>query len=185
MEGLQAEFGILLCKCLRLCRFLRLIDCPQLYWILWWHNMVLPALILWPVIISFRRRLQPYPVGQQLKEYQEQVALADSFSDRVSDTLASPTSALDIRELWRLAKLANNTRKLRLATSKAKSPLSPSTLSPSASTISLEDPTSPGPPASDAPAAEEQKVEQELEDLQTIGLFWITAIADLHERVHK
>ncbi|KAH6917395.1 hypothetical protein BKA70DRAFT_1487177 [Coprinopsis sp. MPI-PUGE-AT-0042] len=155
----------------------------SLYWILWWHNMVLPCLILWPVIISFRRRLQPYPIAQQLKEYQEQIALADSFSDRVSDTLASPSSALDIRELWRLAKLANNTRKLRLASSKVKSALSPNTLSPSASTISLEDPTSPTP--SDAPAAEEQKVEQELQDLQTIGLYYITAIADLHERIHN
>ena len=32
---------------------------------------------------------------------------------------------------------------------------------------------------------EEQKEEQELQDLKTIGLFWLTAAADLHERVHK
>lgn len=147
--------------------------------------MVLPSLLLWPIIISLQRRLQPYPIAQQLKEYQEQVALADSFSDRVSDTLASPSSALDIRELWRLAKLANNTRKLRLASCKAKNPLGSSPLSPCASTTSLEDTKSLGSSASDAPAAEEQKAEQELQDLQTIGLYWMTAIADLHERVHK
>ncbi|KIM85186.1 hypothetical protein PILCRDRAFT_5540 [Piloderma croceum F 1598] len=77
-----------------------------LFWVLWWHNLLLPSLFFRVFYAIIRRRIFPYPTLQELRQRRKEVARANVFGDAVRARL-TPSSPFGIQELWRIFKVFN------------------------------------------------------------------------------
>jgi len=76
------------------------------FWVLWWHNLLLPSLFLRIFYAIIRRKIFPYPTLQELRQRRKEVARANVFGDAVQARL-TPSSPFGIQELWRIFKVFN------------------------------------------------------------------------------
>ncbi|KAL0951211.1 hypothetical protein HGRIS_007934 [Hohenbuehelia grisea] len=84
----------------------------SIYWILWYHNLLLPALFLRLFYSLTRRGLATYPTLDELRERRREADKAASVGDEFSSRLsASPTFGL--KEMWRLFKAVNKPKKAK------------------------------------------------------------------------
>ncbi|KAH9919070.1 uncharacterized protein B0H18DRAFT_1029023 [Fomitopsis serialis] len=142
------------------------------YWFLWYHNFLLPALVLRILYSLVRRKLLPYPNLQELREHRLYVERAKEFSATVTARLvAAPT--YDVQDVWRLVHDFHRSRKLKKAArnnAKAETPLSDD--------VGDEPEAKP-----EEPPLPEEVVETEETDIKRELLAALSYIADLHERV--
>ncbi|KAF8445929.1 hypothetical protein L210DRAFT_962985 [Boletus edulis BED1] len=74
-----------------------------MFWFLWFHDLLLPALVFRIVFGLFRRRLLNYPTLQELQERRQETAQALKFWEAVQQRISATT--LGPIELWHLFKL--------------------------------------------------------------------------------
>ncbi|PCH33659.1 hypothetical protein WOLCODRAFT_160244 [Wolfiporia cocos MD-104 SS10] len=131
------------------------------YWILWYHNLLLPALLLRILYSLIRRKLLPYPNLQELQEHRRQIEQAKDFSAVVVKTLVtSPT--YDAQDIWQLVRDYNRARRVRKANNGSKN---------GQDTENSTDTTS-------------KSCEGDKEvDIKRVVLALLNHVADLHERV--
>ncbi|KAJ3544104.1 hypothetical protein NMY22_g2902 [Coprinellus aureogranulatus] len=77
------------------------------FWFLWWNNLIVPAILSTMLVGLLKRGIFPYPSLEDLKEHHRRISEADEFSEHISHKI-SPSSTLDIKELYRLYRLANS-----------------------------------------------------------------------------
>ncbi|KAF9237350.1 hypothetical protein BU15DRAFT_48725 [Melanogaster broomeanus] len=138
------------------------------FWFLWFHDLLLPALmfrILWCLL---RRRLLPYPTLQELQERRQDTARARRFGEEVQERLSATT--LGPTEMWRLFKLYRTVTKDR---SKVSAKESVNSVATSLGTAA----------ANDQATILDQGDGQEVEDLKSDLLHLLNELADLHERI--
>ncbi|KAG8969610.1 hypothetical protein FRC05_001041 [Tulasnella sp. 425] len=58
----------------------------EIYWLLWWNNMLLPGLLFFLVYQLVKHRLMPYPTYEQLQARHRAAVLAESFGDALIST---------------------------------------------------------------------------------------------------
>ncbi|KAF8560346.1 hypothetical protein OG21DRAFT_58202 [Imleria badia] len=73
------------------------------FWFLWFHDLLLPALVFRIVFGLLRRRLSTYPTLKELQERRQETAQALRFGEAVQQRLSVTT--LGPVELWRLFKV--------------------------------------------------------------------------------
>ena len=140
-----------------------------MYWLLWYQNLLLPALFLRILYSLIRRKVLPYPNLHELREHRADVERAKEFSATVTARLvAAPT--YDIQDAWRVVHDFHRSRKLKKATrNKAKDGDHPD----EEPKMESEDPV-----PSDESDEPETDIKREL-------LAIMNYVADLHERVKK
>lgn len=144
----------------------------QGFWILWWYNLIAPAVVFRISFSLLKRRIFPYPSLEDLRQRREEVLRADEFGEQVSARLSSKAS--NMKEIWRLFKIYNHANKSQLALSANKS----SKDKGRSSTDNLNK-------ESDQTVLENNDETQEVQDLKRIGLQLLEELADFHERIHK
>lgn len=151
-------------------------DCAdQAYWFLWYHNFLLPALILRVLYSLIRRKLLPYPNLEELRQHREEVIRAREFSAAITSRLVTAPT-YDVQDVWSLIKDLNNKRKLRKAAKRENSDDSDSLAQDDhlseehAEGIKTSNDSTP--PADDV-------------DVKRTALKAVNDVADLHERVKK
>ncbi|TFK30431.1 hypothetical protein FA15DRAFT_662382 [Coprinopsis marcescibilis] len=160
--------------------FQRSFVCCSFFWILWWHNMLFPAMVATTIAAILERKIRPYPRAQSLREYREQMSRAEHFGDRLMEEVSSP-SPVGVAEVWRLARMANRTwnsgRKSR--DGKGKDALNPPE--------KLSDPLSLSSPTEDMTSQKELQhgEDRDVDFLKQLLLHLATNLADLHERIHN
>ncbi|KAF8213060.1 hypothetical protein K438DRAFT_1803338 [Mycena galopus ATCC 62051] len=146
------------------------------FWSLWYQNLLLPCLFLRILYALARRRLLSYPTLAELRARREEIDRAAEFGQELS-TRFSASSALGLKELWRIFKVFNKPKKAKVKDL-------------------ARDKTRTGPPQD--PVADDQVSEQEIgtvldsenpaegsqeNDVKRAVLQALAEIADLHERV--
>lgn len=145
----------------------------------------MPSILLWVLAYSVHKRLRPYPTGQELQNYHSQLEKADHLGNQFSQRVFS-SSVLDVREGWRLLRLTNKTINIQFRSKKAKSPKDQRASGSkhqeeegTADAEDLPDSESAGPPE------ELDEYDAELGDFKRVALYYLTCLADFHERFQK
>lgn len=141
-----------------------------------------------------RRGIFPYPSLEDLKEHHRRVSEANEFSDQVSHKI-SPSSTLDIKEMWRLYRLASSDWQKRFRTPKPQSPgalnanarASRSSLHLNRSSIDSNESGSESVNAApdDATILDDPEETKETLELKRYALHAFTEVADFYERARK
>ncbi|KAL4267152.1 GRAM domain-containing protein 4 [Pleurotus pulmonarius] len=84
----------------------------SVYWILWYHNVLLPVLFLRILFSLLRRRVLPYPTVKELRDHQAQVRRSYELGEEVH-TRFSASSTIGLSEVRRIVKIMNSARKAR------------------------------------------------------------------------
>lgn len=148
----------------------------QIYWALWWQNLLAPFLALYILFSLLKRRIFPYPSLKDLLRHREEVSRADEFGERVSARLsASSTSVL---EIWRLFRLFETTKR-NIVKGKAREHTKDK------STTSIPEGRRSNDLVEDVTVLDDVNDSEEAQDLKRIGLEILEDIAELHERVRK
>lgn len=137
------------------------------FWILWWHNLLLPALFLRLIYALLRRRFLPYPSLKELQAHRAQLARATEFGKQLHNRL-SATSTLGVKDAWRLFKLLNKDKKRKVKET--------------AEYIGCDNPTASPADADTSTVVDDQTESKEERDLKRLLLTIMNEIADLHER---
>lgn len=140
------------------------------FWILWWHNLLLPALFLRLIYALLRRRFLPYPSLKELQAHRAQLARATEFGKQLHNRL-SATSTLGVKDAWRLFKLLNKDKKRKVKET--------------AEYIGCDNPTASPADADTSTVVDDQTESKEERDLKRLLLTIMNEIADLHERFKK
>ncbi|KAH9849733.1 hypothetical protein C2E23DRAFT_838267 [Lenzites betulinus] len=150
-----------------------------LYWVLWYHGMLLSALLMSVLYSLTRRKLHPYPSLDELRAHRSRIERSHTFGAMLSARLtASP--ALGVQDMWHLFKDYKETRRLKKAAKadgKKPEQLDVQQDDDAASVHSV---------ASEHIVDEheaEVKHERDDEDMKRLGLFLLGEVADLLERV--
>ena len=165
------QFGILHGECFHVA-----VDEPinlesQIYWALWWYNLLLPALTLRIIFALLRRRIFPYPSLQDLREHRAEILAAEEFGDQVSARLSASSSGMT--EIWRIVKIFDNSKKSKVKKFKEKLKSSES-LSENLGTDGEE-----------ATVLDDPEDCEGDKDVKRAILHILDDIADMHERVRK
>lgn len=145
----------------------------QIYWILWWYNFLIPALVLRVIFALLKRRIFSYPSLEDLRQHREEVIRANEFGDQVSARLSATSNG--VTEVFHLFKIFEEIRK-KTAKQKAKDMRSANP-SEDIGDLPLEE--------QDMPFPEDALDTEEAADIKRTGLYALNEIADLHERVRK
>lgn len=151
---------------------------------------MLPAVLFSILVSLLKRGIFPYPSLADLKEHNQRISQADEFSDRISDRI-SPSSTLDIKELWRLYRLANAGWKKKFKTHKPSASVSSvgSNASARASRASLNIDSDGAESLLDVPddptIIDDAETTKEALELRRYALFLLTEVADFYERTRK
>lgn len=157
----------------------------QLYWILWYHGLLLSAFmgrLLYELII---RKLHPYPSLTELREYRSRIDRSETFG-RILVTRLAASPALGLRDVWDLFGDYRHTRKVKKA--KKKESAGKDEPIPGLRTGEGEDANVHGAEASVADLTSDEsssRERQEEADLKRLGLFLLNEVADVLERVKK
>ncbi|KAJ7103544.1 hypothetical protein B0H15DRAFT_812642 [Mycena belliarum] len=84
-----------------------------IFWTLWYQNLLLPCLVLRILYSLARRKLFSYPTLEQLKAHRKEIDRANEFGNEVSIRF-SASSSLGMKELWRLFRVFNKSKKTKL-----------------------------------------------------------------------
>ncbi|KAF6766046.1 hypothetical protein DFP72DRAFT_865393 [Ephemerocybe angulata] len=155
------------------------------FWILWWYNALLPCLFLGLLVGVLHRGLFPYPSVQDLRTHHARITQADEFSDSLS-TKISPTSTLDIKEVWRLYRLARTDWKKKFKSTKKPSEVKAEEFGarPKDDSESLAE-SEETEPVEDATILDDPNETKESKELRRVILHAFTEIADFHERMRN
>ncbi|KAG6857549.1 hypothetical protein H0H87_000148 [Tephrocybe sp. NHM501043] len=133
------------------------------YWILWYNNILLPALLIRILYILLERKIFQHPTVAELQDHRLQLTRAAEIGDALSDRFSA--SSFGAKEVWRLFKVVNKTTKQKIkSTSKARAP----SVEPESTT-----------------ALDVAREDRDTEELKRFGLHLLHQIADFHERVKK
>ena len=149
----------------------------QLYWRLWYHGLLLSALLFRVLYSLIRRKLHPYPSLDELRAHRTRIDRSHTFGAMLSARLAA-TPSLGVEDMWHLFKDYKHTRKLKKAAKEAAARGDDGKADDAASMHSI---------AAEKP---EEKPEDPLEDikdedLKRLGLFVLCEVADLLERIKE
>ncbi|KAF7436803.1 hypothetical protein PC9H_003636 [Pleurotus ostreatus] len=155
----------------------------SVYWILWYHNILLPILFLRILFSLLRRRVLPYPTVKELRDHQAQVRRSYELGEEVH-TRFSASSTIGLNEIGRIVKLINSARK-----AKSKVPGKDNLPSKQDEAFAEEEPADTdeakvpdSTTALDAsPVAEDETEANAKRDI----LYALDTIADLHERIRN
>jgi hypothetical protein len=78
----------------------------QVFWVLWWHNLLLSSLFLRIFFAIIRRKIFPYPTVQELHQRRKEIGRSNAFGRTVQAHL-TPSSPFGLQELWRIFKIFN------------------------------------------------------------------------------
>ncbi|KAI0361586.1 hypothetical protein OH77DRAFT_444853 [Trametes cingulata] len=150
-----------------------------LYWILWYHGLLISALLLCVLYGLARRKLHPYPSLDELRAHRSRIDRSHTFGAMLSARLAA-SPALGVKDMWDLFKDYRHTQRLKKA---AKSPKK----STESEQAVADDAASVYSVATERPEDLHESCDhtQELEeeDLKRLGLFLLCEVADLLERI--
>ncbi|KAG0708846.1 hypothetical protein DFH29DRAFT_1035823 [Suillus ampliporus] len=142
------------------------------FWVLWLHDLLLPALmfrILWEML---RRRIFPYPTLESLQMQRKDSARAREFGDDIQERLSA--TSIGPKEIYQLFKSYRSTAKSKIK-SVAKDTGALHT-SPSGDGCNADEDEATT--VLDDDSQEEQDIKREL-------LHLLNTIADVHERIKK
>ena len=147
----------------------------QLYWFLWYHNLVIAGLILRVLYALLRRKFLVYPTLDDLRKRHSYQDRADDFSKHIVVRLASPP-ATRVKDVWNGIK--RRMQKEDGTDNKAKEALGLAVLPPQITVEGVtEDVDTTGVRTEDVPLAES--------DYAGPLLDLANQIADIHERIRK
>ncbi|KAH7910943.1 hypothetical protein BJ138DRAFT_1151815 [Hygrophoropsis aurantiaca] len=149
-----------------------------LFWVLWYHNLLLPALALRILIALVQRRVYTYPTLRDLQKRRRDVAQAREFGEELQERLVS--SSLGIREMWHLFKVYKTNTKNQAKTLAKSTVAGKAKFTSSSSTINVMEATTQDETAAVLEQAGASKEEQ---DIKRELLRLLNELADLHERV--
>lgn len=149
----------------------------QIYWALWWQNLLSPSLCLYILFALLKRRIFPYPSLEDLLRHREEVLRADEFGERVSAKLSASSSS--VMEIWRLFRLFEKTKR-NIVKGKPRE-----TTKDKSTTDEPEGRHSSDLVEDDVTVLDDIDDSEEAKDLKRIGLEILEDIAELHERVRK
>ncbi|KII94384.1 hypothetical protein PLICRDRAFT_172032 [Plicaturopsis crispa FD-325 SS-3] len=152
------------------------------FWIMWYQNLLLPALFLRIFFSLIRRKVLPYPTVAQLRERRAEVRRANDFGEKMQARL-SASSAFGVREMWRIFRVFNKPKKTK-AKNKAKNKAKDKGIIPDdgerkdtdGDTAGLDDVDSTTVLDDPNDITEEKDIKREI-------LHAISEVTDLHERV--
>lgn len=146
----------------------------QLFWVLWYHDKLLPALFGRILFSLLRRKVLPYPTLKELRERRQEVAKAEELGEQLQTRLG--TSSSGFMEAWRLFRVVakSNKHKLKLQREKLKGTESMKT-----------DSVAELPEASENTVLDEPNDNQEDKDIKKEILHLLGDLADFHERIRK
>ncbi|KAJ7786296.1 hypothetical protein B0H16DRAFT_1489978 [Mycena metata] len=149
-----------------------------LFWILWYQNLLLPCLFLRILFAFARRRILSYPTLEQLRAHRREIDRANEFGEEIS-TRFSASSALGVKELWRIFKVFNKPKKAKVkkvAKDKKRNPAPPQE-------PLLDSDLGSEPEMSTVLDSEETKDISAESDFKRAIVQTFAEVADLHERV--
>ncbi|KAI0639428.1 hypothetical protein C8Q77DRAFT_1046741 [Trametes polyzona] len=148
-----------------------------LYWILWYHGLLLSALLLYVLYRLVRRKIHPYPSLAELRAHRSRIDRSHTFGSLLSARLAA-SPALGIEDMWHLFKDYQHTRKLKKA---EKSALKAGWKDKG----DADDAASIHSVATEQPEENHEATSEHVddEDLKRLGLFLLCEAADLLERI--
>ncbi len=157
-----------------------------LYFILWWHNALLPCLLLGILFALFLRRFTPYPTMEELRNRRKRVAKLETLSS-VFDSidlfmLATIHEGSTLTDTWRTLRNASKLRKERIRQRADEEMIS--SLQEGEEEIMGKDVDQLRKEALNH-AKMEEKARRVEEDWKRIYVVILEAVADLHERVKK
>ncbi|KAK7058976.1 hypothetical protein VNI00_001600 [Paramarasmius palmivorus] len=166
----------------------------SIYWFLWYHNLLLPSLILRVLYCLVRRRLLPYPTASELRQRFAEIDKAEELGDEVSARLVS-SSGFGLKEMWRLARVFAKPSKPKKAgkdkgKEKSKGKKGKEKAQPSEE-VDIEDETQQQdhddnqPVGDDRTILDDPKDTQCERDIKRTALHSAVEVADLHERIHN
>lgn len=148
---------------------------------MWYHNLLLPCLVLRIFYSLIRRKIFPYPTLAELREHRSEISRANEFGDQISARLSA--SSFGVKEMWRLFKVFNKTTKNKVKHSaKEKVKEKGHAHSRSLGDLQKEDVVS---EPEDATVLDDTHDTQEVRDMKRSGLHVLNELADLHERIKK
>ena len=155
----------------------------QLYWVLWYHGLLLSALVLRLSYELLRKKLHPYPSLTELREHRSRIDRSQAFGTVLATRLAG-APALGLRDVWDIFGDYRRVRKLKKAKGKVmengqETSAGLGNADDAASVYSVSLSTSELLQDESAQAAEEEA------DLKRLGLFLLNEVADLLERIKK
>jgi hypothetical protein len=151
----------------------------QVFWFLWYQNLLLPCLFLRILYSLARRKLFPYPTLAELRAHRQEIDRANEFGQELS-TRISASSSLGVKEIWRLFRVFNKSKKEKVRklasdkTTRDRAPQNP-----------LLDDQDPDKEISTVLDSEESTKLSQENDVKRAILQSLADIADLHERVKK
>ncbi|KAI0756961.1 hypothetical protein C8Q80DRAFT_68381 [Daedaleopsis nitida] len=152
-----------------------------LYWVLWYHGLLLSALAVRLLYELVSRKLHPYPTLAELREHRKRIGRAQTFG-RILSTRLATSRALGLRDMWDLVGDYRHIQRLNKARkeSEGKNEVVPEVRT------SLDDDAAGAHnvsfSTSDLPN-EKTVHEKEEADLKRLGLFFLNEAADLLERI--
>ncbi|KAI0651883.1 hypothetical protein C8Q79DRAFT_63725 [Trametes meyenii] len=148
----------------------------SLYWILWYHGLLLSALLSCVLYSLARRKLHTYPTIEELRAYRSRIYRSQTFGTALSARLsASPT--LGVGDLWHLFRDYRRTRKSKKAERTSKHHNNENDL------LGVDDAASIYSVATERPSEDLEAEDVKEEDLKRLGLFLLGEVADLFERI--
>ncbi|KAJ7634293.1 hypothetical protein DFH06DRAFT_1437038 [Mycena polygramma] len=144
------------------------------FWILWYQNLLLPCLFLQIIYALARRKLFSYPTLAELRAHRQEIDRAAEFGEQLSTRFLA-SSSFGAKELWRLFKVFNKSKKTKIqkaASSKTRDP------------VPLVDEQDPDQEEISTVLDSDERTETAQEnDVKRALLQMLSEIADLHERV--
>ena len=141
----------------------------QLFWVLWYHNLLLPALVLRILYALIVNRIFPYPTLSDLRIHRQEVKRADKFGKEVQARL-SASSVLKVKEVWRMLMMYNRAKKVRIGTVRKNRQKSEASKQES-----HDEPT----------VLDDPRESDDEQNIKRAVLCAISDTADLHERIKK
>ncbi|KAL0581623.1 hypothetical protein V5O48_000439 [Marasmius crinis-equi] len=157
----------------------------SVYWILWYYNLLLPALIIRVLFCLVRRRVLPYPTATELRDRQIEIDQAKEIGDEFSARLASGTLfSFDIQDMWHFFRAATRSAKSK---SKKREKLKRKKAKREAKgKEKAEEEETPSDDGADIPTVTVETTSgSEERDLRLVAMQFADGIADIHERIHN
>ncbi|KAJ4486111.1 hypothetical protein J3R30DRAFT_3444125 [Lentinula aciculospora] len=134
------------------------------FWMLWYHNLLLPTFFFRIFYALLRRKIFMYPTVAELKQRRKQVDKANELSEEISIRLSA--TSFGLKEMWRISRIFTKPKKSKAAKSR---------LAPDPSDPDVDDPT----------VLDDTKETQKETDVKRAVLQVMNDIADLHERIQN
>lgn len=174
------------------------LDIIQLFWSLWFFDLLLPSFFLHLLYLLLHRRLVPYPTLAELRKHHTEVLRAHEFGEEMQMRLITGSSPFGVKDAFNLYKRFKKSKKPKGHGRKG-SKKSEDASKRSQSSISLVDDLATddasmaeGTPAIEVVAEDEEGVKSTDTDevraekqLKARGLAMLVELADIHERVKK